>query len=169
MIVPMTDERSEILAALAKQRSFLCQTVQGLSDQQAGQRTTTSALCLGGVIKHVTRMEGRWVDFILDGPEVLKFGPDSMANHVESFEVQPGESLSVLLDRYDATARRTAEVVAKLPSLEDAQSLPEAPWFPPGARWSARTVLLHVLAETAQHSGHADIIRESLDGAKTMG
>lgn len=165
----MTDERSDILASLAKQRSFLCQTVQGLTDGQASQRTTNSALCLGGIIKHVTRMEGRWVDFILAGPEVLKFSPDSMASHEESFQVQPGESLSVLLDRYETTARRTAEVVEELPSLEAAQPLPEAPWFPPNTKWSARTVLLHVLAETAQHSGHADIIRESLDGAKTMG
>ena len=165
----MTDERSEILAALAKQRSFLCQTVQGLTDQQASKRTTTSALCLSGIVKHVARMEGRWVDFILEGPEVLKFSPDSLASHLESFQVQPGESLAVLLDRYEATARRTAEVVGNLPSLDDAQPLPEAPWFPPNARWSGRTVLFHILAETAQHSGHADIIRESLDGAKTMG
>jgi Protein of unknown function (DUF664) len=47
--------------------------------------------------------------------------------------------------------------------------VPPAPWFEPGARWSARRVLLHVIAETAQHAGHADIIRESLDGAKSMG
>ncbi|HEX4864879.1 MAG TPA: DinB family protein [Acidimicrobiales bacterium] len=165
----MTDERSEILAALAKQRSFLRQTVEGLTDEQAERRTTTSALSLSGIIKHVARTEWRWVDFILDGPEVLKFSPESMASHTESFEVQPGETLSVLLDRYGETSRRTAEVVAELPSLDNAQRLPEAPWFPPGARWSGRTVLLHILAETAQHSGHADIIRESLDGAKTMG
>lgn len=165
----MSDERSEILASLDKQRSFLRQTVEGLTDEQARKRTTTSALCLGGIIKHVARMEGRWADFILGGPEVLKFSPDSLASHLESFQVQPEESLSILLDRYDATAHRTAEVVEQLPSLEDAQPLPEAPWFPPNARWSARTVLLHILAETAQHSGHADIIRESLDGAKTMG
>jgi hypothetical protein len=56
-----------------------------------------------------------------------------------------------------------------LPSLDDSHPLPEAPWFEPGARWSARRVILHILAETAQHAGHADIIRESLDGAKTMG
>jgi hypothetical protein len=49
--------------------------------------------------------------------------------------------------------------------------LPEAPWFSPGTSWSARTVLLllHILAETAQHASQADIIREALDGAKTMG
>ena len=49
------------------------------------------------------------------------------------------------------------------------QPLPKAPWHEPGSRWSARRVLLHVIAETAQHAGHADIIRESLDGAKSMG
>jgi hypothetical protein len=58
---------------------------------------------------------------------------------------------------------------ASLPSLDATQPLPEAPWFEPGARWSARRVMLHIIAETAQHAGHADIIRESLDGAKTMG
>jgi hypothetical protein len=54
-------------------------------------------------------------------------------------------------------------------SLDISHPLPDAPWFEPGACWSARRVALHILAETAQHSGHADIIRESLDGAKTMG
>ena len=56
-----------------------------------------------------------------------------------------------------------------LPDLDAAHPLPQAPWFPPGASWSARRVLLHIMAETAQHAGHADIIREALDGAKTMG
>ncbi len=55
------------------------------------------------------------------------------------------------------------------PATGDAARLPPAPWFEPGARWSARRVLLHMIAETAQHAGHADIIRESLDGAKSMG
>jgi hypothetical protein len=44
-----------------------------------------------------------------------------------------------------------------------------APWFPPGATRSARRVFMHIIAETAQHSGHADILRETLDGQKTMG
>jgi uncharacterized protein DUF664 len=59
--------------------------------------------------------------------------------------------------------------VATLPDLDVSHPLPSAPWFEPGARWSTRRVLLHIIAETAQHAGHADIIRESLDGSKTMG
>ena len=53
--------------------------------------------------------------------------------------------------------------------LDCDHALPQAPWFEPGARWSARRVLLHIVAETAQHAGHADILRESIDGQKTMG
>ena len=66
-------------------------------------------------------------------------------------------------------AQRTDELVTSLPSLDASQPLPEAPWFPPGARRSARRVFLHIVAETAQHAGHADIIRETIDGSKTMG
>lgn len=79
------------------------------------------------------------------------------------------DTLAGLLDTYQQVAQRTDELVASLPDLDASQPLPPAPWFEPGARWSARRVLLHLIAETAQHAGHADIIRESLDGAKTMG
>jgi hypothetical protein len=79
-----------------------------------------------------------------------------------------GETLAGLLEGYERVAARTDELVLTL-DLDAAHPLPEAPWFEPGAVWSVRRVLLHVIAETAQHAGHADIIRESLDGQKTMG
>ena len=66
-------------------------------------------------------------------------------------------------------SRHTNELVATLPDLDADHPLPQAPWFEPGARWSVRRVFLHVIAETAQHAGHADILRESIDGQKTMG
>ena len=74
-----------------------------------------------------------------------------------------------LLESYAEVARQTDDLVAQLPDLDASHPLPPAPWFEPGARWSARRVVLHVIAEIAQHAGHADIIRESLDGAKSMG
>ena len=74
-----------------------------------------------------------------------------------------------MLAEYDQVAARTDQLVASLPSLDVSQPLPEAPWFEPGGRWTARRVFVHIVAETAQHAGHADIIRETIDGAKTMG
>jgi uncharacterized damage-inducible protein DinB len=164
----VTGERADLLAALAKHRYFLRYTVRGLADEQARQRTTVSELCLGGLIKHVSAMERQWVSFILEGPSAMS-GHGDAVEWAGGFRMQAGETLAGLLDEYEKVARRTDELVAALPDLDSSQPLPEAPWFEPGARWSARQVLLHVIAETAQHSGHADIIRESLDGAKTMG
>ena len=93
----------------------------------------------------------------------------SMEQWASGFRMLGGEALAGLLEEYAQVAKRTDEVVASLPDLDAEQPLPERPWFERGAKWSARTVLLHILAETAQHSGHADIIREAIDGAKTMG
>ena len=81
----------------------------------------------------------------------------------------PGETLASVLDDYAEVARHTDELVASLPDLDASHPLPEAPWFEPGARRSARRVFLHIIAETSQHAGHADILRESIDGQKTMG
>jgi len=163
-------ERADLLETLAKHRGFLRQTVKGLTDEQAGQRTTVSELCLGGLIKHVAAVEERWVDFIERGPRVME-PPDAaaMEAHAATFRMLADDTVAGLLDRYDEVARRTDDLVAALPSLDADQPLPPAPWFPAGARWTARRVLLHIIAETSQHAGHADIIRESLDGAKTMG
>jgi uncharacterized damage-inducible protein DinB len=164
-------ERAELLQTLGVHRGFLLFTVRGLSDEQAAQRTTVSELCLGGLIKHVADVESSWVDFIVGGPAAMAAGAE--ANEVldwqARFRMEPGESLSGLLENYQEVARRTDELVATLPDLDISHPLPAAPWFEAGARWSARRVLLHIVAETAQHAGHADIIRESLDGAKTMG
>jgi uncharacterized protein DUF664 len=162
----LTGERADLLAALAKHRYFLRYTVGGLSDEQARLRTTVSELCLGGLIKHVAATERQWISFILDGPSAMGGNADEWAG---GFRMEDGETLAGVLDEYEQVARRTDELVAALPDLDASHPLPPAPWFEQGAHWSARQVLLHVLAETAQHAGHADIIRESLDGAKTMG
>ncbi|MFI6936627.1 DinB family protein [Streptomyces sp. NPDC050287] len=168
-----TDERTDLLEMLAHSRHFLRFTTRDLTDEQAGQRTTVSELCLGGLIKHVTSVERNWADFILNGPSAM---PDftamteaDFARRADEFRMLPGETLAGVLADYDETARRTDELVTALPDLNATHPLPKAPWNKPGARWSARRVLLHIAAETAQHAGHADIIRESLDGAKSMG
>jgi hypothetical protein len=168
----LTGERADLARALAKQRHFLRFTVRDLTDEQAAQRTTASELCLGGVIKHVTGTERQWTSFILEGPSAMSGDWEDegvVASWLDGFRMLPGETLTDLLTAYEAVARETDELIATLPDLDISHPLPEAPWFEPGACWTARRALLHVIAETAQHSGHADIIRESLDGAKSMG
>ncbi|MEV7908007.1 DinB family protein [Streptomyces anulatus] len=165
----MTGERADLLQMLAKHRGFLRQTVDGLTDEQAALRTTASELCLGGLIKHVAAIEASWARFAVGGAEAMTMGTGDPLEWVNQFRMLEGETLAGLLDAYEQVARETDELAATLPDLDASHALPEAPWFEPGARWSVRRVLLHILAETAQHAGHADIIRESLDGAKTMG
>jgi uncharacterized damage-inducible protein DinB len=165
-------ERADLLAVLDKHRYFLRFTTRDLTDDQARIRTTASELCLGGLIKHVTLVERNWASFIADGPSAMgdstTMTESDYAQWAEQFRLLPGETLDGVLAVYAEAAMRTNELVRTLPDLSVTQPLPSAPWFPAGERWSARRVLLHVIGETAQHAGHADIIRESLDGAKSM-
>jgi uncharacterized damage-inducible protein DinB len=176
MGLPATEldaERSDLLAILAQHRQFLRYTTRDLTDEQARARTTVSELTLGGLIKHVTDVERGWAAFIVEGPAALgdasAMTEADWAKRQDGFRLLDDETLAGVLDAYEATAAATTELVRALPDLDTTQPLPTAPWFPPSQRWSARRSLLHIVAETAQHAGHADIIRESLDGQKTMG
>ena len=167
----LTAERADLLETLAAHRHFLRYTVQGLTDEQARQRPTASELTLGGLIKHVAHQEAGWVRFILEGPSAIATPTDAAGfeKWAAEFRLLPDETLAGVLAEYEEIARRTDELVRTLPDLDASHPLPEAPWFEPGARWSARRVLYHLIAETAQYAGHADIIREAIDGQRTMG
>jgi hypothetical protein len=163
----LTRERADLIESLRRHRGFLRFTVQGLSDEQARRRPTVSALDLAGLVKHVSATEAGWARFAEGGAEAMhrNWGPDVQSRH---WHLSGGESLADVLAGYDEVAAHTDELVGTL-DLDADHALPEAPWFTPGARWSARRVFLHIIAETAQHAGHADILRESIDGQKTMG
>ena len=162
----LTRERQDLLETLAKHRGFLRQTIEGMSDEQIRATPTVSALSLGAIVQHVTEMEVQWGAFI-------DIGADSMADmtpekYAAMWALDPDVTADSLLAAYDAACARNDDRVRSA-DLDGDHALPEAPWFAPGARWSARRVLVHVIAETAQHAGHADIIRETIDGQKTMG
>ncbi|MGW2114191.1 DinB family protein [Streptomyces zhihengii] len=179
---PATAERAELLAALAAARAALTGTVRGLDDARAAARPTVSTLCLGGLVKHVAAMEESWLRFVTDGPSAMAHElPDGVTwadlaagtarevprwarDHADGFRMLPGETLAGILAGYARVAARTEEIVAGVPDLSAAHPLPEAPWHEPGAVRSVRGVLAHLIAETAQHAGHADILRETLDG-----
>jgi len=174
----MTTERDDILDTLRKHRELFRYTVQGLSDEQAASTPTASELCLGGLVKHVTAVERNWADFVVHGPAAQpdidwanvdwSDPPAEVAEYANGFRMVDGETLTDLLAAYDEVAAATDELVATV-DLDTRHPLPEAPWFEAGATWSARRAFVHIVAETAQHAGHADIIRETIDGQKSMG
>jgi hypothetical protein len=165
----LTAERADLLSALAKHRGLFLHTVAGLTDEQAAATPTVSELCLGGLVKHVTRVQGRWLDFITEGPAAMAMHEGSYDDHANSFRMLPGEPLAGVPSAYGGLSRHNDDMITSLPDLDASRPLPEAPWFEPGARWSARRVFSHIIAETTQHAGHADILRETLDGQKSMG
>jgi uncharacterized damage-inducible protein DinB len=168
-------EVTDLLTTLARHRGFLRFAVRGLTDEQARQRPTVSALSLGGLVKHVATTERQWVDFAVRGAAAMwadaadgEIDEETAARWASGFELLPEETLEGVLAEYEAVAARTDEIIAAA-DLDTAHKLPEAPWFEPGASWTVRRVVLHLIAETSQHAGHADILRESIDGQKTMG
>ena len=161
----LTTERADLLETLAAHRGFLRHTVRGLTDEQATRRTTASELTLAGIVKHVASTERGWADFVVHGTAAMEQSPEDWA---QQWQLQPGETLADVLADYEEVAARTDALVRTV-DLDSAHPLPEAPWFPPDARRSARRVFVHIVAETTQHSGHADILREHIDGQKSMG
>ncbi|AXH94621.1 MULTISPECIES: DinB family protein [Micromonospora] len=178
-------ERADLLAELTEARNTLINTVRGLTDEQAGLKPTASALCLGGLIKHVASTEEAWLRFVVDGPAAMSFAmpegvtwedfmsgrarelPQWAIDRGRDFQMLPEDTLPAILDRYARVAARTEEIVAGVDDLSATWPVPDAPWNEPGSVRSVRRVLIHVIAETTQHAGHADILRESIDGRTT--
>jgi hypothetical protein len=168
-----TGERADILETLRTHRYFLRHTVEGLSDEQARLSPTASELTVGGLVKHVSFIEAGWANFAERGTEAMPSmdgvpSPEQIEAFRNEFRLLPGETVAGVLADYEKVAARTDALVGSL-DLDTAYPLPKAPWFAPGATRSVRRVFLHIVAETAQHAGHADIIRETVDGQKTMG
>ena len=166
--IQLPAEHADLFLTLGKHRNFLRYTARDLSDEQAKATPTVSALSIGGLIKHVSFMEHVWNAFMIGGAEAMD-AIQERADWSSGFTLVDGETIDGALAEYEKVAQATDDFLATSPDLNVSHPLPVAPWFEPGASWSVRRVLLHLIAETSQHAGHADIIRETLDGSRTMG
>lgn len=165
---PVTDERSALREYLAFHQSSYFAVCYGLTDEQARSSPSASALSVGGLVKHVTRMQRSWMVRVAAAPKAAPtdprpFDPEAFADqHV----MRPDETLDGLLRAFaeqNATSLRLVETA----DLDVAVPVPrDVPWFPKDLdAWSVRWVILHVINELARHAGHADIVRETIDGA----
>lgn len=164
-VPPIADEREGLLAYLAQQRHVLKLAAFGLSNDQARMAPTKSALTIGGLIKHAANVERSWLDTVLQREKPRP--ADREAKYLSDFRLEPDETLASVVGSYEEAAEETEKAIAGISDLGQPVPVPKGvPWFPDDVEaWSVRWVLLHLIEETARHAGHADILRESLDGA----
>ncbi|HLM17955.1 MAG TPA: DinB family protein [Acidimicrobiia bacterium] len=158
-----TDEHDLLLGYVAQQREVIRLTGYGLTDDQARRAAAVpSPLSVGGLIKHVTFVEQNWIDMILARERPATAGGD----YADAFTMRADETLADLLDRSIAVGAETDRVVRAIPDLGQCVPVPQGvPWYPQDLdAWSVRWVLMHLVAGIARHAGHADIIREAVDG-----
>ncbi len=155
------DERGALIAFVAAQRGGLRRAVLGLTDEQAARRPSASELSLSGLVKHVAETELNWLRMAQRKPNERQRTQETWG---DSFRLVEDETLAETLAFWDRVAREIEEFILGVPSLDDTFPLPEAPWFPKDGAVSMRWLMLHLVEEIARHAGHADIIRESLDG-----
>ncbi|MCZ0987744.1 DinB family protein [Streptomyces diastatochromogenes] len=155
------DERGALLAFLEEQRGGIRRALLGLTEEQARSRPSASELSLGGLLKHVAEVEQGWVARARQEPPAVH---RDESNWHECFRLTDDETVASQLAYWAEVAAETEKLIRSAPSLDDSFPLPPDPWFPPEGRVSLRWLCLHLIRETARHAGHADIIRESLDG-----
>jgi uncharacterized damage-inducible protein DinB len=150
-------EREALTQQLDFHRATLLRKLEGLDDEPLRRPMTASGLSLLGLVKHLAETEHGWFLKIYAGlaePDLFPSdgGPDA------DFRVSPEETADVLVGQYLRTCERARAVVA-------AGELDDVVTTPSGAEANLRAILIHLIQETARHNGHADIIREAIDGA----
>ncbi len=160
---PVTDEQDALLAYLDQQRDVLVLTSYGLTDEEARATPARSALSVGGIVKHVTAVEREWMAIV----EQRQAPFDPTLDWEAGFRLGPDETLAGAVAELRAAGAATRALVEELDDLGRPVPVPrDRPWFPDDVdAWSVRWVLLHLIQETARHAGHADLVREAVDGA----
>jgi hypothetical protein len=163
-VPPLTDERELLLAYVAQQRYLLELTTHGLTDDEARATPARSALSVGGLVRHVTAVERGWMDTVRQVPVDVEAGA---AKYGEDFVMRPDDTLADLIADLHRAGRETEELVASIGDLGHPVPVPKGvPWYPQDVdEWTLRWVLLHLVEEIARHVGHADLVREAIDGA----
>ena len=162
---PVTGELDGVLAFLDHQREAVRYACFGLSDEQARATPAASPLSLGGLVKHLAWGEQTWLARIEGRPVPGDADPAAaIADYMGTFTLTADETLAGVLADYEAAAAQTDQGARAEPDLGRKVPLPPAPWAPDPDRCTVRWVLLHLVEETARHAGHADLLREALDG-----
>ncbi len=144
-------EVSGLSMFLEEQRAALLRKLDGLTDEQATSYPTPSSFCMLTLVKHVATIERRWFQLEIARRRIEGLWPPPDNREME---IEAGDSVASVRSFYERTIAENREILA---GVDDLDSLSEIGL---NRRW----VLLHLIEETARHAGHADLIREAIDG-----
>lgn len=159
---PQADERAMLEAWLDFHRDTLALKCAGLDDRQLRLASVTpSSMSLLGLVQHMAIVERNWFQRVFAGQDMP---PLSEAGDKDGFTLAPDRGIDEALARWRTEVARSREAAAAA-SLDDTGKLSgrEAAYL--GGQVSLRWILVHMIEEYARHNGHADLIRESIDGA----
>jgi uncharacterized damage-inducible protein DinB len=152
------DERAVVTWLLDYHRSVLLRKVSGISEEQARSVAASSDLTLLGLVRHLTNVEQYWFAMVFVGSDEPGHydDPDDVDR---DFHPQPGDTLAAALDVFNAEIVRSRRVAAEASSF-DVLGQRQRHGSPVNLRW----IMVHMVEEYARHCGHADIIRQHIDG-----
>ncbi len=156
---PLGGEREALEGFLDFQRATLLWKLEGLDDEQLRRPMVPSGTSLLGLVKHLAYVERSWFQDVWAGQEVSFPWTDEDPD--ADWRIEPEESSEDVLALYRGECDRSREIVAATSSLDEAVTHPRRQEWTMNRRW----ILVHMLEEMARHVGHADILREQLDGA----
>lgn len=153
-------ERAGLSEFLNMQRDALINKVQGVSEEDARRATTVSSLSLLSLIKHSAMWERRWFQVIVAGRSFPNEWPEVQTEEADpTFQLTADDTVETLVAYYRHQIAASQEILDNVD--------PESPCvWPEMAHVNLRWVALHMIEETARHAGHADIIREAIDGSR---
>ncbi len=152
---PWAAPEKEMLAAfLDYHRATLLQKLSGVSDEDLRRKPTVSSMSLLGLVKHLAYVERNWFQKVFMDRQLsvpwTKEDPDA------DWRIEPDETTASILDFFQEAVAESRKILAE----NNLDELAHKPGADPTMRW----ILIHMIEETARHNGHADIIREAIDG-----
>ena len=160
---PTTTSEPDLLGQyLDYQRETILLKTEGLTREQLAVTIPTSELTLAGLLYHLVLNEESWFEerFAGRGPREDWDGVDWEADPEFEFRTALERDPEWLRDRYRTACDRARQVVADADGLDALSATP----LRDGRRFTLRWLILHLIEETARHAGHADLLREAIDG-----
>ena len=160
--MPATGGEKEMLqACLDNQRAIVQWKLEGVTPEQGQSTTGASATSLFGLVKHLSLVELGWLVNNFLGEE-FEHGYDFDADRDAEWRPDPADTAESVLAGYEAAIARANQIIADA----DLDDLASRPLGKDRGHASMRWILVHMIEETARHAGHADIMRELVDGER---